>query len=159
MDAIADMIARGWENFVARPGGPLNLRFIIQPLLAVGMALWAGIKDAKAGRPAYLWSALTDSAQRVALLRQGWKDMRTTFLMSATLDAVYQTIIRGAIYLFELLFTATLLALVPYFILRGPFNRIARIFVHPAETRSGPEPTGTTADAAPDAQRKEATRG
>jgi hypothetical protein len=33
------------------------------------------------------------------------------------------------IYPLELIFTATLLALVPYFILRGPVNRIARRFI------------------------------
>jgi hypothetical protein len=31
-----------------------------------------------------------------------------------------------------LLFTATLLALIPYIVLRGPFNRIARLFLPPA---------------------------
>ena len=52
--------------------------------------------------------------------------MRTPFLVAATLDAIYQIIIHKFIYPLELLFTATLLALVPYFILRGPVNRIAR---------------------------------
>ena len=33
------------------------------------------------------------------------------------------------IYPLELLFTATVLALVPYALLRGPFNRLARLFL------------------------------
>jgi hypothetical protein len=33
------------------------------------------------------------------------------------------------VYPLELLFTATLLALVPYALLRGPFNRLARLFL------------------------------
>ena len=36
------------------------------------------------------------------------------------------------VYPLELLFTATLLALVPYALLRGPFNRLARLFLPPA---------------------------
>jgi len=48
---------------------------------------------------------------------------------AATLDAIYQLIIHKFIYPLELLFTATLLALVPYFVLRGPVNRIARRFI------------------------------
>lgn len=125
---ITDIIARGWENFTARPDGPLNLRFILQPTIGIIMALRAGLKDAREGRPAYLWAALTNPANRGQLLHGGWKDMRTTFLISATLDAIYQVIVHRGIYLFELLFTATLLALVPYFALRGPVNRVARLF-------------------------------
>jgi hypothetical protein len=34
-----------------------------------------------------------------------------------------------SIYPLELLFTKVLLALVPYFVLRGPVNRIARTFI------------------------------
>jgi hypothetical protein len=55
--------------------------------------------------------------------------MRTPFLVAAILDAIYQLIIHKFIYPLELLFTATLLALVPYFILRGPVNRITRRFI------------------------------
>jgi hypothetical protein len=59
------------------------------------------------------------------LLHVGWKDMRIPFLVGATLDAIYQLIIHKFIYPLELLFTATLLALVPYFVLRG----LARRFI------------------------------
>lgn len=128
MAIVTDMIARGWENFLARPEGSLNLRFILQPTIASLLALRAGIKDAREGRSAYLWSALTSQQQRWQLLHGGWKDIRTPFLVAATLDAVYQLITHKFIYPLELLFTATLLALVPYFILRGPVNRIARLF-------------------------------
>ena len=40
----------------------------------------------------------------------------------------------------QLLFTATLLALVPYALLRGPFNRLARLFL-PAAPVPPVEPT------------------
>ena len=126
---ITEAIARGWENFTARPQGPLNFRFIIQPALASIIAIRAGLKDAKAGKPAYLWTALTCSVDRAELLHGGWKDMRVPFLIASTLDAIYQIIIHHWIYPLELLFTATLLALVPYIILRGPVNRVARRFL------------------------------
>ena len=51
------------------------------------------------------------------------------FSFSAVLDAIYQLITHRFIYPLELLFTATLLALVPYLILRGPVNRIASRFI------------------------------
>jgi hypothetical protein len=125
---IMGPIARGWDNFVARTEGPLNLRFFIQPTIAIIMAVRAGLRDAKVGHPAYLSETLRNPANRGALLHGGWKDMRTTFLISVTLDAIYQVIVHQGIYFLEMLFTATLLALVPYLILRGPVNRLVRLF-------------------------------
>jgi hypothetical protein len=43
MSTVFDMIARGWDNFLARPSGSFSFRFIVQPALA----LRAGIQDAK----------------------------------------------------------------------------------------------------------------
>jgi hypothetical protein len=129
MSTITDMIVRGWDNFLARPAGSLNLRFILQPTVASILALRAGIRDARAKRPAYLWAAVTDTQERWRLLHGGRKDIRTPFLVAATLDVIYQIIEHKFVYPLELLFTATLLALVPYLILRGPVNRIARPFM------------------------------
>lgn len=124
-----EAIIRGWENFINRPSGPLNLRFFIQPTIGIIMALRAGLRDAREGRPAYLWSILNHPANRPNLLREGWKDMAITFFIAAILDAIYQLITHQGIYLLELLFTTTLLALIPYLILRGPINRIAQLFI------------------------------
>ena len=129
MSMIPDMIVRGWENFLARPSGNLNLRFILQPAVASVLALRAGVKDARQGRPAYLWAAITSAQYRWQLIHGGWKDMRTPFLVAALLDAIYQVITHEGIFLLELIFTATVLALVPYFILRGPLNLVARQFI------------------------------
>ncbi len=129
MSFMIDMIARGWENFLARPTGSLNLRFILQPAIASILALRAGVKDARQGRPAYLWAAITSPQYRWQLIHGGWKDMRIPFSVAATLDAIYQVITHEGIFLLELIFTATVLALVPYFILRGPVNLLARQFI------------------------------
>jgi hypothetical protein len=53
----------------------------------------------------------------------------TPFLLAIALDCIYQLITVRFVYPLELLFTATLLALVPYVLLRGPFNRLARLFL------------------------------
>ena len=34
MAIIVDMVVRGWEHFLSRPQGSLNLRFILQPTIA-----------------------------------------------------------------------------------------------------------------------------
>ena len=129
MSAVVDMIDRGWENFLARPNGSLSLRFILQPTMAALLALRAGVQDAKEGRQGYLWSILSNPERRLQLLHEGWRGARTPFLLAIVLDCIYQIVTVRFIYPLELLFTATLLALVPYGLLRGPFNRIARLLL------------------------------
>src|SRR5271169_6281469 len=123
------MIGRGWDNFLARPSGSLNLRFIVQPTMAGLLALRAGIQDAREGRQGYLWALVSNPERRFQLLHDGWRGARTPFLVAIVLDCIYQLVTVQFIYPLELLFTATLLALIPYILLRGPFNRIARLFL------------------------------
>jgi hypothetical protein len=125
---IIEMFLRGWENFLARLDGPLHFRFFLQPTMAIIMAVRAGLNDAREGRPAFLRTAFSNVGHRRELLRSGWKDTRNVFLLSVILDIIYQIVVHRSVYPLELLFTAVLLALVPYFVLRGPVNRVARMF-------------------------------
>ena len=129
MSTVLDMIERGWDNFLARPNGHLSLRFILQPTMAALLALRAGIQDAREGKQGYLWAVVSNSERRFQLLHEGWRGARTPFVVAIVLDCIYQLITVQFIYPLELLFTATLLALVPYALLRGPFNRIARVWL------------------------------
>ena len=106
----------------------MNLRFIMRPTLASLLAIRAGWKDARAGRPAFLWETLTNPEARADLVRSGWKDMGKAFVVAGVLDAIYQVMVLERISVVATLFTATLLALVPYSLLRGPANRVARRF-------------------------------
>jgi hypothetical protein len=129
MSAILDMVGRGWDNFLARPSGSLNFRFLIQPTMASLLALRAGIQDAREGKQGYLWAVVSNPERRFQLLHEGWRGARTLFLVAIVLDCVYQLVTVRFIYPLELLFTATLLAFVPYALLRGPFNRLARLLL------------------------------
>jgi hypothetical protein len=126
MGLVADAIGRGWANFLARPSGPLNIRFLIQPTVAALMAVRSGIEDARLGRPAFLWTTLTDPDQRRQSVQSGWKDVRNVLAIAVVLDAIYQFAVQQFIYPLELVFTSVLLAVVPYCVLRGPVNRVAR---------------------------------
>ena len=128
MSVIADMVARGWEHFIARPSGPLNFRFILQPTLASLFAIRAGIKDAREGCPAYLWAALASAQYRSQLLHGGWKDLRLPLFLGVILDSAYQIVVHAFIYPIELLFTVILLVVVPYVLIRGPVNRLVVSF-------------------------------
>ena len=78
------------------------------------------------GQPPFLETVFANAAQRLELLRQGWKDVGTVFIVALILDAIYQLIVHSGIYTLELLLTATILALVPYALLRGLVTRLAR---------------------------------
>lgn len=123
---MRDMLIRGWMNLVDRVGGPMTFRIILQPAMATLLAVRAGLKDAREGRPPYLWTALTDPEQRADLLREGWRAIARVFFLAVIMDVIYQWIVLRWIYPGELLLVAVLLAVVPYVLVRGPVNRIAR---------------------------------
>ncbi len=92
------------------------------------LALRAGVQDASEARQGYLWAALTRPERRLQLLHEGWRGAMTPFVAAIALDCIYQLMTVRFVYPLELLFSATLLALVPYALLRGPLNRLARLF-------------------------------
>jgi hypothetical protein len=122
-------------DIVDRVGGPMTFRIILQPLMASFLAVRAGIKDAREGRPAYFWTILTDPSQRADLLRQGWKAVGRVFILAVVMDVIYQCIVLRWLYPGELLLVAILLAVVPYLLIRGPVNRLARRFRRNAAVR------------------------
>jgi hypothetical protein len=121
-----EILRRVWENLIGRSTGPINFRLIIQPTVASVIAIRAGLKDAREGRPAFLWAAVSNPGYRPQLLRQGWKDVGKVFILAMVLDSIYQLAVNRGVYVLELLITATVLAIVPYVLIRGPVNRIAR---------------------------------
>jgi len=70
---IEEMLTHLWKVLVGQLHGPLSFRLILQPSVAVILAIRAGLRDARAGRPAYLGAVLMDLDHRKDLLREGWK--------------------------------------------------------------------------------------
>jgi hypothetical protein len=136
---MEDILRRFWENLIGRSSGPMNLRLVIQPAVAGVLAIRAGLKDAKEGRPAFLWAAITNPACRHELLRQGVRDVGKVFAVAVVLDAVYQLIAQRGVYLLELLVVATALAIVPYVLIRGPVSRLAAALRQRTDRGTWPE--------------------
>jgi len=123
---MGDFLSTFWTDFLARFDGPLHFRLFVQPMMAIVFAVRAGIRDAREGRSAYLWTLLTDAAQRRYLLESGWKGISKVFVLAVVLDVVYQLIVSRDVKPVEALLTAAVLALIPYALLRGPVNRAVR---------------------------------
>ncbi|MDB6122665.1 MAG: hypothetical protein JWQ71_1658 [Pedosphaera sp.] len=130
MEAATLEILKHVEHLFERLNGPFSFRLIIQPLVAVVLAVRAGLKDAQEGRPAHGWAIITDSANRIKLLQESWKDVAKVFIAAVTIDIIYEIIVLRHIYPGQSLIVATTLALIPYLIIRGPVNRIARHWQH-----------------------------
>jgi len=119
-----------WPRFindlVDRLTGPLHFRFLMQPAMAIFFGLRDGLKDAKRGKPAYSWELLTDPVHRAQLIREGLRSVLKILILAVILDAIYQVISLHWFYVGEDLLVAIGLAFVPYFLIRGPVNRVAR---------------------------------
>lgn len=123
---MEDLFSRIMEDLVGRVGGPMKFRLILQPVMAAIFAIRSGLKDAKDKKPPYFWALFTDPAHRQDMLRDGWKSVGRVFILGIIMDAIYQLIVFRWFYPGEALLIATILALIPYLLIRGPVNRIAR---------------------------------
>jgi hypothetical protein len=120
------MILRALTNIAARVGGPMTFRIILQPLMAALFAFRDGLRDARADRPPYLWTIITDPSQRADLIRHGWAAVGRVFILAIVMDVIYQLIVESWIYPLETITVAILLAVIPYLLIRGPVNRLVR---------------------------------
>ena len=123
---MEDLLIRIFENLIDRVSGPMKFRLILQPLMAIIFAVRSGLRDAKGASPAYFWALFTDSGHRRDMLRDGWKSVGRVFILAIVIDVIYQLIVFRWVYPVEALLVAAILAFIPYLLIRGPVNRIAR---------------------------------
>ena len=121
-----DMWTRIAADLLDRVTRPMKFRLVLQPIMASIFAIKAGLHDARTGQPPYFWSLFTNPAQRVSMLKDGWKSVGKVFMLALVLDVVYQIIVMRFVYPGEAFITAVLLAIVPYLLLRGLVTRFTR---------------------------------
>ena len=129
---------RAIEDLIARLDGPLHFRLFLQPGMALFFGIRDGLKDAREGKPAYFWAMFKSPAHAKGLLESGFKSVTRVIILALIMDAVYQLIVSHWFYPGEALLVAFLLAFVPYLLIRGPVNRIARRFPSFAPSRLVP---------------------
>jgi hypothetical protein len=127
----ASTFPRIWRNLIARPGGPMTFRFILQPSMAAIAAIHDGLQDARSGRPPYLWTILHTPRERIGRLREGLNATAKIILLGLAMDAIYQFLVLGTFHPNEALIVVVLLAFVPYVILRGLVLHVARARASP----------------------------
>jgi hypothetical protein len=120
-----EIFARGWGDLLARLDGPMHFRLIVQPIVAAILGARAGLRDARAGHSPFLQTILRCPERRGERVKSAMRDVAGVTIVAAVLDAAYQVVVSGGIFLLELVITVAVLALVPYVLVRGPVARIA----------------------------------
>ena len=128
-----ESLDRLWKDILARPGGPMTFRFILQPAMAAIAAFRDGVEDARIGRAPYILSMLRGVEPRGARLWESVVATARILVLGVVMDSIYQGLVLRTFYPAQAAVIAVLLALVPYLLLRGPFERVARHWVarHP----------------------------
>ena len=121
-----EILQRFLPEMIGRVDGPMSMRLLMQPAMALIMAFRDGRRDAREGQAPFGWALFNDPAHRRFLLRDGWKGVGKVFTMASLLDLVYQYLAIGGFRPLQAIATACLLALVPYLLMRGPFSRFGR---------------------------------
>ena len=124
-----ESLDRLWKDMLARPGGPMTFRFILQPAMAAAMALRDGVRDARLGRRPYLWALLRGVRGPEGRSGRLWEGIVSTariIILGVVMDAIYQWLLLKTFYPGQAAVIAILLAFVPYLLLRGPMERVAR---------------------------------
>lgn len=122
-----DQLNRLWRNIVARPGGPMTFRFVLQPAMAVVAAWRDGVDDARLDRIPYLSAVMLGGVNRSARLWEGVVSTARILILAVVMDVAYQLAFLDSFFPAESALIAILLAFLPYALLRGPMARMARL--------------------------------
>ena len=130
----------------------MHLRLLTMPVVVVFLAVRSGLRDAREGQTMFFWSLLTHPTERPRLLRSAFKDLGRVLIVALALDAAYQVVVLQAFYIVQALIVASICAIVPYLLLRGPISVLTRRLY-----RNHPVPAGEwTAKAEPAGQERQA---
>lgn len=140
---MEEQFTRLWEDLIGRLHGPLTLRLLLQPAMAIFFATRSGLRDAREGRAPYFWRLWSDPTHRSETLHEEWRDVGKIFVLAVILDVIYQLLVIRWIYPGETLIVATMLAFVPYLMIRGTVTRIARLAHRKPPPPHAPKSTGT----------------
>jgi hypothetical protein len=126
MSHTTDVALRFWDELVSRPAGPLAFRFLLQPAMSSLLAIRGGYRDASMGRTPYLWTILYDPSRRAGRLHEGLTALTRVILLGIGMDLAYQIFVLKGFRPLEMIVIVAALCVLPYLLVRGPSERIAR---------------------------------
>ncbi len=112
------------ERVIARVTGPLSLRFVLQPAMAILLGIRDGRLDSRAGAPPFGWALVFMKGSRRAALRSALNAILVPIIVGSVMDAIAQYLIFHQVRPFWALVMGTLVMGLPYIAARGISNRI-----------------------------------
>lgn len=128
---MEELLNRFAEGIAARLGGPLHFRFIIQPLIAIGLGVRDGVHDARLGTPPFFVDLVRRKDGRRESLKGAWRTVRVPILLGAVLDSAAQWQIFHQIRVLPAFLVGAGVIALPYAIARGVTNRIVSGRIQP----------------------------
>lgn len=112
------------DNIAARLTGPINFRFIVQPLAAIALGVRDGIMDARAGTSPFIFDMVSKPQNRKQQLKSALKSIFKSVIISIVIDGIAQYLIFKHVRLVPAILVGTFIIAVPYALARGITNRI-----------------------------------
>jgi hypothetical protein len=112
------------EGVIARIIGPMSLRFVFQPLVALLLGIRDGVTDAKTGEPPFIIDLIVDNNNRKAKLAGVLKSLSKTIIIATVFDMIAQYLIFDQVHVIPAIIVGVFLLSVPYSLARGVTNRI-----------------------------------
>ena len=123
---MTGFLSRVAGELLDRLGGPLHFRVAVMPAIAALLGVRAGLRDAREGRPPFLWALCTGSGGRSPALRSAWKDIGRVIVLALAMDALYQYCFLKHFRPVEALIVTFVCAVLPYALVRAITTPIAR---------------------------------
>jgi hypothetical protein len=136
MSELHEIFIRFWSDLMSRPEGPYGFRFALQPVMAIIMATLDGIKDARTGRSPYFRTIIFNPEKRTGRLLEGLRSTTRILLLGLAMELLYQFKVLHTFYINEAIVVIFVLAFLPYLLLRGPIERIARHWIESKKNKA-----------------------
>ena len=116
-------------------GGKVQIRLILQPLIAIILGFRFGVRDAKAGKRPFFHALARGDGHRGELLTHAARDVIMPLIVAVIIDSILQQLINHRIRPFAAVIVGGILVLLPFLIVRALANRV---WTHGHSGRSRP---------------------
>jgi hypothetical protein len=120
----ADSSLDVFERLVARFTGPMNLRFVVQPVVATLLGIRDGVRDARKGQTPFLRDLWMRPEKRPSQLKKALERLVIPLAAAIILDGIVQYLMFRHVRLLGAVIVGTAIMGLPYSLAREITNRI-----------------------------------
>lgn len=115
-----------WQGIMDTARGRGQLRFILQPIVAIIVGARLGVADAKTGQAPFLLRLFVTGKRRMKLAKEALHDVLVPFAIAVALDGILQYFALGYVRPLAAVVVGATLVWLPFSLSRAVTNRIVR---------------------------------